>query len=204
MTTHEIRANNDRGRLYGTGGLHVCATVHPRRLPTKDGYHPRASAQNRTIPTKASTFQKIHCRVGSTKNQVVMEVQPVFLSPLMEQLTGLGQVNALQMIHHLFNSYGAIDKTDLKEHALNMVGPYEPTEPLARLIDQLEKEREFARAGGQKIADAMMVSKGITLLVWTSTFNEEIKEWIRKTTDLKTWAGFKTYLHNIIYNRGEW
>ena len=133
-----------------------------------------------------------------------MEVQPVFLSPLMEQLTGLGQVNALQMIHHLFNSYGAIDKTDLKEHALNMVGPYEPTEPLARLIDQLEKEREFARAGGQKIADAMMVSKGITLLVWTSTFNEEIKEWIRKTTDLKTWAGFKTYLHNIIYNRGEW
>ena len=45
-----------------------------------------------------------------------------------------------------------------------MVGPYDPTELLARLIEQLEKGREFAQAGGQTIPDAVMISKGITLL----------------------------------------
>ena len=47
---------------------------------------------------------------------------------------------------------------------MNMMGPYDPAEPLAQLIDQLEKGREFARSGGQKISDAMMTSKVITLL----------------------------------------
>ena len=38
-----------------------------------------------------------------------------------------------------------------------MMRPYDPTEPLARLIDQLKKGQEFARAGGQIISDAIMV-----------------------------------------------
>ena len=51
------------------------------------------------------------------------------------------------------------------------MGPYDPAEPLARLIEQLEKGREFARAGGQTIAAAMVVSEGITLLAQTAIFN---------------------------------
>ena len=99
------------------------------------------------------------------------------------------------MLNHLFNSYGAIDKIDLKEKTVKMMGPYHPTEPLAHLIEQLKKGREFTRSGGQKIADAMMVSKEITLLAHTSTFNEDIREWRGKTTDLKRWDGFKNFFH---------
>ena len=47
---------------------------------------------------------------------------------------------------------------------MKMFGPYNPTEPLAWFIEQLEKGIEFAREGGKTIYDAMMVSKGITLL----------------------------------------
>ena len=57
-----------------------------------------------------------------------------------------------------------------------MMGPYNPTEPLTRLIEKLEKGREIAQAGGHTIADAIMVSKGITLLTQTEIFNEEIRE----------------------------
>ena len=45
-----------------------------------------------------------------------------------------------------------------------MVGPYDPAEPFAQIIEQLEKGREFARAGGQKISDTMIMSKVIPLL----------------------------------------
>ena len=71
------------------------------------------------------------------------------------------------MLQHLFASYGVIGEINLEENAVKMMGPYDPTEPLARLIEQLEKGREFAREGGRAISNAMMMSKVITLLVQT-------------------------------------
>ena len=55
------------------------------------------------------------------------------------------------------------------------MGPYDPVEPLARLIKHFENGKEFGHAGGQTIANAMMVSKGITLLSQTSTLNKYIR-----------------------------
>ena len=65
-----------------------------------------------------------------------MAVQPVFLSPLGEKLTGFGQVSTLQMLQNIFTSCGEIDEIDLGENAVKMIGPYDPAEPLARLIEQ--------------------------------------------------------------------
>ena len=65
-------------------------------------------------------------------------MQPVFLSPLLDQLMGFGQVAALKMLQHLFTSYGVIDEIDLKENAVKMIVLYNPTEPLARIIEKLE------------------------------------------------------------------
>ena len=53
-------------------------------------------------------------------------MEPVFLSPLVDQITGFGHVSALTMIQHLFSSYGEINKIDLKENAVKMMGPYNP------------------------------------------------------------------------------
>ena len=40
-----------------------------------------------------------------------------------------------------------------------------------------------------------MVSNGITLLAQTTVFNKYIQEWKRQTTDQKTWAQYKIFLH---------
>ena len=74
---------------------------------------------------------------GALKKQIAAEVQTVFLSPLVDQFTGFVQVTALQMIQNLFNSYGAIDKINLEENAVKIMGPYDPVEPLACSIDHL-------------------------------------------------------------------
>ena len=63
-----------------------------------------------------------------------MVVQPVFLSLLMEQLTGFGQVTALQILQRLFTSYREIDEIDFEENAVKMMGTYYPTEPLTCII----------------------------------------------------------------------
>ena len=53
-----------------------------------------------------------------------------------------------------------------------MKRPYDPVEPAAHLIDQFEKEIEFARAGGQMVDEAVMISIGITILEQTSTLTK--------------------------------
>ena len=73
------------------------------------------------------------------------------------------------------------------------MGPYDPTETLSRLIKKLEKGEEFPCAGGKTIYNKLVVSKRITLLSQKPTLNKDIREWGRQTTDLKTWAGFKTF-----------
>ena len=102
-------------------------------------------------------------------------MEPVFLSPLVDQLARFGQVSELIMLNHLFSSYETINKIDLGENVVNMMGPYDPVQPLGLLIEQLENGIKFARAGGQKISDAMMISKGITLLAQTVIFNDCIR-----------------------------
>ena len=61
------------------------------------------------------------------KKQIVTAVEPAFLYPLVDHLTGFGQVSAITMIQHLFKSYEAIDEIDLEENAVKMIGPYDPT-----------------------------------------------------------------------------
>ena len=92
----------------------------------------------------------------------------------------------LTMLQHLFASYGAINKISLEENAVKMMGPYNPTEPIAQIIKHLEKGREFSRSGCLTISDAMMMSKRITLLAQTGIVNDDIREWRRQHADLKT------------------
>ena len=62
----------------------------------------------------------------------------MLLSPLVDQLKGFGQVSALTMLQNLFARHGEIKKFDLEENVVKMMGPYDSTEPLARLIEQLD------------------------------------------------------------------
>ena len=80
------------------------------------------------------------------------------------------------MLHHLLTSYRAIDKIDLEENSFKTMGTYDPAEPLARLIEQLEKGGKSAKEGFQTISDATMLSKGNTLMAQTGIFNGDIIE----------------------------
>ena len=122
-------------------------------------------------------------------------VEPVLLSPLVDELTGFGQVSALTMLQHLFSSNRVINKIDLEENAVKIMGPYNPAESLDRLVEQLGKGIEFNRAAGQKIFNAIMMSKVISVLAKTGIFNDNIREWRRKCDNLKTWAKYKLFFH---------
>ena len=75
------------------------------------------------------------------------------------------------------------------------MGPYNPVEPIARLIKQSENGRELPQTGGQTLSELVMVFKGIIILARTAMFKDYIRDWRRQTTDQKTWTNHKTFLY---------
>ena len=86
-------------------------------------------------------FRKYIVVERSRNKQIVAAVQPVFLSILVDQLTGFGKVSALAMLQHLFTYYESIDETNLKKKVVKMMDSYDPPEPLSCQIKKLEKGR---------------------------------------------------------------
>ena len=76
-----------------------------------------------------------------------------------------------------------------------MTGTYDPVEPLAPFINQIDKGKELAIPGWKMISDDMIVSKGITLLTQTETFHDDISEWRQQSIELNNWANIKNYFH---------
>ena len=87
---------------------------------------------------------------GALKKQIITAVEPVFLSPMADQLTGFGQVSALTMIKQLFSNYVKIDKIDLQENSVKTMGPYNPAEPLARLIKKWKRGENSREQEGRQ------------------------------------------------------
>ena len=117
-------------------------------LPQNLGDYPQSmgSYQEQALGTEKfrqnqALFRKYTPVDRALKKQIVTTMEPVFLSPLVDQLTGFGQVSVLTILQHIFSIYRAIGEIKLEGNAVNMMGPYDPAESLARLIEQLEKER---------------------------------------------------------------
>ena len=109
--------------------------------PHNPGNYPQSmgSAQEQALGTQKfrqnqTLFRKYTAMDRTLKNQTSMAVEPVFLFPLVNQLTGFEQVSALTMLKHLFSRYGDIDEIYLEENAVKMMDPYDSVEPLARII----------------------------------------------------------------------
>eukprot|EP00978_Attheya_sp_CCMP212_P014573 scaffold37188_cov29-Attheya_sp.AAC.7 len=168
--------------------------------PTKPGDDPPTALNPEEQPFVNDRYkrnQRIYEKYGNTdkvlKKQIETTVEAAFISTLRHELTGFNQVTALQMITHLYATYGDIDEVDIKDNKVAMMKAYDPEKPLTTLISQLEEGRDFAHIGLQPISENVMVTKGITLLSNTAVFNEDIKEWWRKPEAEKTWSLLKTH-----------
>ena len=87
---------------------HICyAIVPPHNI---NDYPPTmGTSQKKAIGTKRFRQNQalfVRCTAVETaiKNQIAVAVHKVFLSLLVEQLMGFGQVTALQIIQHIYKS----------------------------------------------------------------------------------------------------
>ena len=89
--------------------------------------HSMGNAQEKVLGTEKlqqnqALFRKYTAVDRAFKKQIVAAVEPVFLSPLVDQLTGFVQVSSLTMTQQLFYSYWEIGEIDPEEYAVKMMG----------------------------------------------------------------------------------
>ena len=172
---HLVLKMMDKEYMEHTGFVFL-SSHNPGDCPQSMGSAQKQALVTQQFQQNQALFRNYIAMDGSLKKQIVTSVEPVFLSPLVDQITYFGQVSALTILQHLCSSYGVINEIELEENAVNMMGPYNASEPISQPIKKLEKGRELARSGGQKISDLMMMSKGITLLAQTGIFNDDFRD----------------------------
>ena len=79
--------------------------------PHNPGDYPQSMGSDQEQAHGTENFgqnQALFCKYtamdGSLKKHIFTSVEPVFLPPMVEQFTGLGQVTALTMLQHIFPS----------------------------------------------------------------------------------------------------
>ena len=118
-------------------GMHVCATSQPQKLPPIVGNDQEQALRTERFQQNQILFRQYTTMDTEITKQIIMLMQPVFLSPLVYQLTGFGQFSVLQMLQHLFTYYWVIAEIDLGGNTMKMMGTYNPEEPLSHLFRQL-------------------------------------------------------------------
>ena len=97
---------------------------NPFYYPQTTGTSQDQALGNKRFQQNQALFRRYTAVGGDLNKQTVTAVQPVFLSPLVGQLTGFGKFSAIAMLQNIFTSYGTIEKIDLEENAVKTMEPY--------------------------------------------------------------------------------
>jgi hypothetical protein len=125
------------------------------------------------------------------KQQILNAYDDMYTRGLRNTHTGYASVTALQIITHLYTLYGKITSMDLETNDAKMKAPYDSTQPIEVLFQQIEEAQEFAEAGEASYSQATLLNNAYILLFKTGQYKDACREWNRKQPANKTWAAFK-------------
>ena len=90
--------------------MHFLPPHNPRNYPPTMGTDQEQVLVSERFRQNQALFRRCTAVERTIKNHIITAVKLVFLYPLVDYLTGFGQVNALQILQHLLNSCESIEK----------------------------------------------------------------------------------------------
>jgi hypothetical protein len=114
-----------------------------------------------------------------------------YIEKLSHPTLSLSRVTTLQMLTHLWTTYGQINHVDLLENDERMTAPWNPDDGIDALFTQIKQAREFATAGNSPITDIQAMSRAYQNIENTGVFTDACREWRLTPTLLQTWPAFE-------------
>ena len=181
--------------LVLTNAVYNTLTGHNFVLPNNPGAVP-------TIPNNATAAQigeevrqhgeRLRCyqetnRTDHALKQLLLNsFDEMYTRGLRNVHTGYSNVTTIALLNHLYTTYGCITTMDLEENDARMKTPYDATQPIEVLFNQIETAQEFAEAGNAPYPDSVIINTAYLLLFKTGLYCDACREWNRRAPVTKT------------------
>ena len=127
------------------------------------------------------------------RNMIVNNIEEKYISALCHPITRYNTRTPLDLMEHIWTTYGKITTSDLTANEERMYTNWNPPTPIETLYEQLTDGQQFALKGGETIHDSQLARKGYEIIAKTGLFNEDCKEWRKKAEDEQTFENFKIF-----------
>jgi hypothetical protein len=112
-------------------------------------------------------WRKYQATDQALKQQLLNTIDKAYIRGLRNRHTGYNNVSTMQLLTHLYTTYGVITPIDIEDNNTKMREPFDPTQPIETLFDQIETAVEFANAGNRAYNPEQVVSRSYLLILQT-------------------------------------
>ena len=115
-----------------------------------------AQEAHRTWQEAKDTYTTFKYAREALKKQIINSVNDEYINTLEDDTIGYTNVTPLELLTHLWNTYGTISESELTTNEEYMKTPWNPPTPIEELFKQLRKGQKFAKQGNVTITDSQL------------------------------------------------
>jgi hypothetical protein len=127
------------------------------------------------------------------KNQIISVFEPMYLEILNDNMVGYANISSIDMLDHLFETYGNITAFDLEINFEHMRQAWDPQHPVETLFKQIQDCANYSEAEGVLIGHPQQINVGYAKIFATGHFMSACRRWNEKLTVEKTCTQFKSH-----------
>jgi hypothetical protein len=140
---------------------------------------------------------------SALKQQLLAAVDDIYVRTLCNTHTAYAMLTTLQILTHLYTTYGKLTPMAMQENDRQFPTAYNPAKPFEMLVQQIKDAQDSAAAGNQAYTAQQIVSNAYSLIHNTGMFIDACREWRRRPEIEKTWGTFKTEFAQAHNEQGE-
>ena len=139
-------------------------------------------------------FHTMHNTYLVLTKQIVRAFDGLYLKVIKIRHVKFLGVPSLDIIQHLYKSYGTINQVDIDDNEKKMSKHYDSTLPIEVLFDKIEEGMEVAEAASFSYNKNQILQKSYLLIIQTGKYKESCIEWNGKAMGNLLWPIFKAHL----------
>jgi hypothetical protein len=141
---------------------------------------------------EATHMYRTYHNVDQAIKKLILEAfDDAYLNALSDEVVGYANCKSRELLTHLLTFYAMIAPTELTQNYERLNTPYDPSQLIETLFQQIQDARAFTVAGGQPYDAAMIVNVAYTFMFNTGLYPDACRAWQSRTIAAKTWAQFK-------------
>jgi hypothetical protein len=166
----------------------------PGRAPANtDGTAAQISAARHIWAEDVQTYRTCISVQQALKKQITSMFEPIYLDILNDNVVGYANISAIDMLDHLFETYGNITAVALEINFEHMRRAWDPQQPVESLFKQIQDCADYYEAGGVLIGHPQQINVGYANIFATGHFMSACRWWNDKHVIERTWTQFKSH-----------